>query len=161
MGSPLSLNGTVKSHQLRPNTSYQLGACVQVSSREEGIKVGRCPACGWRGRDGAGLGLVSRILWELQCRCKYGLWQLSSAAVPHSQPHPHPHPSISILRANPCSVQQQLHPLARNSKYQYPSRKRLMNKGQEVKGHGERQSQLQGNEGLLFPPCPATPHSQI
>lgn len=60
MGSPLSLNGTVKSHQPRSNTSYQLGAWVQVSSREEGLKVGRCPACGWRGRDGAGPGLVSR-----------------------------------------------------------------------------------------------------
>lgn len=109
---------------------------------------------------GRGQASCPGLLWELQCRCMYGLWQLSSAAIPHSQPHPHP--SISILRANPRSVHQQLLPLARNCKQvQYPSRKRLMNKGQEVKGHGERQSQLQGNEGLLFPPCPATPHFQI
>lgn len=44
MGSPLSLNGTVKSHQSRSNTSYQLGPWVQVSSREEAIKVGEVPS---------------------------------------------------------------------------------------------------------------------
>lgn len=56
---------------------------------------------------GRGWGWCPGLLWELQCRCLYGLWQLSSAAVPYSQPHPHP--SISILRASPCSVHQQLH----------------------------------------------------
>lgn len=107
MGPRLSPNGTVKSHQPRSNTSYQLGAWVQVSSsREEGIKMGRCPGCGWRGRDGAGLGLVSRT--PLRAAVQMYVWSLAalqccSPPLPAPPLLPPPPPSSSILRANPCS----------------------------------------------------------
>lgn len=60
---------------------------------------------------GRGRASCPGLLWELQCRCMYGLWQLSSAAVPHSQPHPHP--SISIFSG-------QIHVLSSNSCIPWP-----------------------------------------
>lgn len=83
---------------------------------------------------GRGWGWCPGLLWELQCRCLYGLWQLSSAAVP-------PLPAPPLTPASPFSGQVHILsinsciPLPRHSKLvQYPSRGRLMNKRTGSKG---------------------------